>query len=56
VIVWDNLKEDDNEFFDNMVGVLAGLFKCGCEMNNSRTPKGTYNIQDYINKQKKGLE
>jgi hypothetical protein len=53
VIIWkDPPGGHDNEYFDNTVGCLAALFKAGCEMNNRRKPKGTYDIQDYVNTEK----
>jgi hypothetical protein len=47
VIIWDNPKKADNEFFDNFVGAMAGLFKVGCELR-ARGKKGSFDIQDYV--------
>jgi len=52
VIYWENPREEDNEYFDNFVGCLAGLFKLGCEMRGRKRKQGTYSIRDYIEKQK----
>lgn len=52
VLVWSNPKDEDNEFFDNTVGAMAALFKLGCEIRMKRAKKGTYNMQEYIDKQK----
>lgn len=54
VIFWENPKEEDNEYFDNIVGCLAGLFKLGCEIRGKKKKQGTYSIKDYIDKQKQG--
>lgn len=52
VIFWENPREEDNEYFDNIVGCLAGLFKLGCEMRGKKKKQGTYSIRDYLEKQK----
>lgn len=52
VIFWENPKEEDNEYFDNFVGCLAGLFKLGCELRGRKRKQGTYSIKDYIERQK----
>lgn len=44
-------KGQDNEYFDNTVGGMAGLFKLGCDLRARRAPKQEFNIQDYINNQ-----
>ena len=56
VICWKNVKEEDNEYFDNFVGCLAGLFKLGCEIRGKKKKQGTYSIKDYIQKQKEARE
>lgn len=52
VIFWQNPKEEDNEYFDNIVGCLAGLFKLGCEIRTRAKKASTYSIQDFMNKQR----
>jgi hypothetical protein len=54
VITWSNPKDEDNEYFDNIVGCLAGLFKLGCEIRARKKKQGTYSIKEYIEKQKAG--
>jgi hypothetical protein len=52
VIVWSSPK-GDNEYFDNGVGCLANFMKLGCKLRAKRHKSGTYNIQDYVNMQRK---
>lgn len=52
IITWENPRDNDNEYFDNTIGCIAGLFKIGCEIRMHRAKRGTYSIQDFINKQK----
>jgi hypothetical protein len=53
VVIWSPPK-GDNEYFDNTVGCIANLMKLGVKLSSSEIKQSrTYNIQDYINTQKK---
>jgi hypothetical protein len=52
VTVWEMVPgSPDNEYFDNIVGSIAGLYYLGCEMSKRIVQK--MNMQDFINKQRK---
>lgn len=53
VIRWYNDRDEDNEYFDNTVGAMAGLFKLGCQLRSKKRKSGTFSMQDYINQQKR---
>lgn len=49
VITWSNPKKEDNEYFDNAVGCIAGLFKLGCEIRGQkRSGNKSYDIGEYL--------
>lgn len=49
IIIWSNDRDEDNEFFDNTVGCMAGFFKLGCEIRSGRKEKPSdYNIGEYL--------
>jgi hypothetical protein len=50
VLEWEQYRDRDNEYFDNIVGCLAMLFKLGVTRRQKRD-KGTTNIQDYLDGQ-----
>jgi hypothetical protein len=50
VIEWEQYRDRDNEFFDNIVGGTALLFKLGVTLRKIRA-KTTTDISDYINQQ-----
>lgn len=52
LIIWRNPRDNDNEYFDNTVSAMAGLFKLGCEIKMHKPKRGTYSIKDFIDKQK----
>lgn len=56
VTIWKNLKDDDNEYFDNCVGAIANLFKLGCEISTRQKPVKKLSISDHINRQKESYE
>jgi hypothetical protein len=51
VVEWEQFKDRDNEYFDNIVHGVALLFKCGCSLKKDSTIK-IMDIQDWIDKQK----
>ena len=51
VTVWSHPR-GDNEWFDNLVGCCANLFKLGVEMRAKRAKAGTFSMKDYIDAQK----
>lgn len=50
VLEWEQYRERDNEYFDNLVGATAMLFKLGVS-RRKKHEKQTTNIQDYLNEQ-----
>lgn len=52
LIIWQNPRDADNEYFDNTCSALAGLFKLGCEIRMHKPKRTTYSIKDFIDKQK----
>jgi len=48
---WHHDGYRDNEFFDNLVGCVAILFKLGCTLKLKKEIK-TMNMQEYMNQQK----
>ncbi|GIW60325.1 MAG: hypothetical protein KatS3mg087_1391 [Patescibacteria group bacterium] len=52
VIAWRD-GNTDNEYFDNVVGCYAMLFKLGCELRQQKKQSAqTYSIQEFIESQK----
>lgn len=50
IVVWGDRRDRDNEYFDNLVGCLALLFKRGCTFKKTKT-RSSFDIQDFINNQ-----
>ncbi len=52
VIIWENKRDDDNEYFDNIVGAVAGLFKLGVAMKgNAKRKRKQIDLQEYVDDQ-----
>lgn len=50
-IVWEQ-ENDDNEYFDNLVGCFAGFLKLGCVLRRKKSKARVIDMQDFINQQK----
>lgn len=49
VLIWENTRDEDNEFFDNSVGCLAGFMKLGIQMKGTKKKiLESFDIQDYV--------
>ena len=53
VFIFEQTSGQDNEFFDNLVGCLAGLCRLGANFKQQKSvPKKSINMQEYIDKQR----